>query len=615
MNPTIRHAGLVLAAVALACAGERVKKLSAASAEAQGKAAAAPAAAAAAAPAAAAAAAVDKAQSDAAPAAAAVAAAPASAAAAADKLKADAAAAADKLKADAVAAADKLKADAAAAAEKAKVDSAAAAAAVLAAQVKPAVLALPANNKAAVAIQLRFRTGAVDDPPGKAGITNLAARVMVEGGAGPLDTKALIGALFPIAADLDARVDEEQTTFFAKVHRDALGTLVPILGDVLLKPRWDAKEFDRIKESVVNDLEKRLRQGDDENLGKAALASLMYRGHAYERLVLGHVSEVKRITLEEAKAHAARVFISSRLTIGIAGGYPAELPEQLVKTLTALPPTGAPAVAIGSSKTNGKPRFLLVEKQGASTAISLGQPWDLNRTSPDWPAMSVAHSAIGEHRQFNGRLMQRLREWRGLNYGDYAYIEHFVQDGFDPSTAQTGLARHQQELTVWLRPVQNENRLFAVRAALYELQRSVSTEPFTQPEVAQTKGFLDGYLLLFDQTDTRKLGYALDDAFYGTSNYLSGLRKALDTVTPEAVNAAWKKWVDPSKLQIVLVGPDMAAVKKALLANAPTPIVYQDATVKRPQAQLDADAEIARLSFGPLTDADVEVVPVEKLFE
>ena len=573
----------MLAAVALACAGERVKTLSDAAAEAQGKPAV-------------------------------VAAAPAMPPpAAADKLKADAAVAADKAKAEAAAAADKVKADVAAAAEKVKADAAAAAAAITA-QVRPAVLALPANNKAAVAIQLRFRTGAVDDPPGKAGITNLAARVMVEGGAGPLDTKALIGALFPIAADLDVRVDEEQTTFFAKVHRDALGTLVPILGDVLLKPRWDAKEFDRIKESVINDVEKRLREGDDENLGKAALASLMYRGHAYQRLIQGHVSELKKITLEEAKAHATRVFTSGRLTIGVAGGYPAGLPEQLATALTALPRTGAPAVAVGQ-KAPGRPRFLLVEKQGASTAISLGQPWELSRTHPDWPAMSVAHSAIGEHRQFNGRLMQRLREWRGLNYGDYAYIEHFEQDGGDASTAQTGRARHQQEFTVWLRPVQNENRLFAVRAALYELQKSVSTEPFTQTEVAQTKGFLDGYLLLFDQTDARKLGYALDDAFYGTSNYLTGLRKALDAVTPEAVNAAWRKWVDPSKLQIVLVGPDMAAVKKTLLANAPSPIVYQDATVKRPPAQLDSDAEIARLSFGPLTEADIEMVPVERLFE
>ena len=594
MNPTIRRAGLWLAAALLACAGEPVKKAS--DAAAQTSPAAAPVAAV---PAPAAAVPV-------APAAPATPALPGTAAAAAE----------GQLKAEAALAAGQLRATAAAAAEKVKAEAVAAAAALQ--PVVPSVLALPANNKAAVAIQLRFHTGAVDDPPGKAGITYLAARVMVEGGAGALDTKALLGALFPIAAELDVRVDKEQTTFFAKVHRDALGTLVPILGDVLLRPRWDAREFERIKDSAINDLEKRLRQGDDENLGKAALSALLYRGHPYERLTRGHASELKRLTLEETRAHAARAFTASRLTVGVAGGYPATLPTQLVQTLTALPASAAPAppvLPVAGLDSPGKPRFLLVEKQGASTAISIGLPWALGRKSPDWPAMAVAGSAIGEHRQFNGRLMQRLRESRGLNYGDYAYLEHFEQDGFDASTAQTGRARTQQEFTVWLRPVQNENRLFAVRAALYELQRSLDAEPFSQAEVAQTKGFLDGYLLLFDQTDARKLGYALDEAFYGNSHYLSGLREALGAITPEAVNAAWKKWVDPAKLQIVLVGPGMAAVKKALLAGTPTPILYQDANVKRPQAQLDADAEIAKLTFGQLSEADIELVPVEKLFE
>jgi zinc protease len=479
----------------------------------------------------------------------------------------------------------------------------------------PQLLVLPANDKAAVAIQLRFRSGAVDDPPGKAGLTFLTARVMVEGGAGPLDAKALLGALFPIAAELDVRVDEELTTFHAKVHRDALEKLWPILADVLLRPRWEAREFERIREAAVNDVDKRLRQGDDENLGKEALHSLLCRGHPYQRLRLGHVSELKTISLEEVKAHAARVFTIDRLTIGIAGGYPETLPEQLVKALSGLPATGAPAVAVPQQRGPGRPRFLLVEKQGASTAISMGLPWELSRTSPDHPAMSVARSAMGEHRQFNGRLMQRLREARGLNYGDYAYIEHFVQDGWNAATAQTGVARRQQAFSVWLRPVQNENRLFAVRAALYELERSLGAEPFSPAEVARTKGFLDGYILLFDQTDSRKLGYALDAAFTGPADYLAGWRKALDAVTPEAVNAAWRKWVDPSRLQIVMVGPDMTAVKQAILANQPTPIRYQDASVKRPQQQLDADAEIARHPFGAIGESDVEIVPVEKLFE
>ena len=480
------------------------------------------------------------------------------------------------------------------------------------------LLTLPATAGSIVNIQLRFRTGAVDDPPGKSGLTYLTARVMTEGGTQALDAKSLLNALFPLAAELSARVDEEQTTIVARVHKDNLAKFLPIVTDVLLHPRWDPEEFKRLREAAVNDVEKRLRQGDDENLGKSALAETMYRDHPYGRIPLGHVSDLKSMSLQDLQAQAARVFTADRLTIGVSGGYPAHLGEDVAKTLAALPPKGEAIPAVPPARPHG-PRFTLVEKNADSTAISMGYPWPLSHKDPDWAAMSIARSAMGEHRQMNGRLMQRLREMRGLNYGDYAYIEHFEQAGYDAVTAQTGRARHQQDFTVWLRPVRDDNRLFAVRAALYELNRSLHEEPFTPAEVEQTKGFLDGYILLMDQTDARKLGFALDDAFYGMSGFLGAWRTSLRDVTADQVNAAWRKWVDPAKLEIVMAGKDMASVRKAILSGEPTPIAYQrDATGKAPEkpaAQLATDKEMAAFPFGARGDGDVVVAPVDQLFE
>ncbi|TMA30575.1 MAG: insulinase family protein [Deltaproteobacteria bacterium] len=480
------------------------------------------------------------------------------------------------------------------------------------------LLVLPLTTQAIVDIELRFRSGAVDDPPGKAGLTVLTARVMAEGGTQALDAKSLLNALFPLAADLGVRVDKEQTTFIARVHRDNLAKFLPIVTDVLLHPRWDPQEFKRLREAAVNDVEKRLRQGDDENLGKESLSELMYRDHPYGRLTLGHLSDLKSMTIADLQAHAARVFTADRLTIGVAGGYPPHLGEDVAQTLSALPPKSEPPPAVPQAHPHG-PRFLLVEKNADSTAISMGMPWALSHKDPDWAALSIARDAMGEHRQFNGRLMQRLREMRGLNYGDYAYAEHFEQEGGDAATAQTGRPRRQQDFTVWLRPVRDDNRLFAVRAALYELSRSLKEEPFTAQEVEKGKGFLDGYILLFDQTDARKLGYALDDAFYGVSNFLGTWRASLRNVTVEQVNAAWRKWVDPSKLEIVMAGKDMASVRKIILSGEPTPIQYQrDATGKtpdKPAEQLAVDKAMASFPLGAHGDADVVMVPVDQLFE
>ena len=480
------------------------------------------------------------------------------------------------------------------------------------------LLELPPNQNAIVNVQLRFRTGSLDDPRGKAGLTFLTARVMAEGGTQALSAKQLLEALFPLAAELDIRVDKELTTFIARVHKDNLAKFLPIVTDVVLHPRWDPAEFRRLREEAVNDIEKRLRQGDDENLGKECLQETMFRGHPYERLILGHASDLKSMNVQELQQHAGRVFTADRLEVGVSGGYPENLGRDVAQVLSALPAKSQTPAAIPEARPHG-PRFLLVEKSADSTAISVGMPWTLSRADEDWPAMSIARSAFGEHRQFNGRLMQRLREARGLNYGDYAYIEHFRQEGGDAAAAQTGRARQQQEFTIWLRPVRNENRLFAVRAALYELARSLGDEPFSAEEVEQTKGFLDGYILLFDQTDARKLGYALDDQFYGMSAFLASWRSALRGVSADQVNAAWRKWIDPAKLEIVLAGSDMASVKKTVLSDDPTPIHYQqDArgkTAEKPAAQLATDREIEKFPFGAKGDADVQVLSVDRMFE
>ena len=57
-----------------------------------------------------------------------------------------------------------------------------------------------------------------------------------------------------------------------------------------------------------------------------------------------------------------------------------------------------------------------------ATAVSAGFPTRVTRKDDDWYPLLVANSYLGEHRTFNGVLMNELRGKRGLNYGDYSYI-------------------------------------------------------------------------------------------------------------------------------------------------------------------------------------------------
>src|SRR6185503_8767504 len=127
---------------------------------------------------------------------------------------------------------------------------------------------------------------------------------------------------------------------------------------------------------------------------------------------------------------------------------------------------------------------------------------------------------------------------RGLNYGDYSYIEHFVQEG-GSTFALPNTAREQQYFSIWIRPVANENRLFALRESLWELDRLIN-QGMSEKDFESTRRFLLNYSNLWVQTLSRRLGYRLDSKFYGIEDYIAEVQKRLPTITRDQVNAAIK---------------------------------------------------------------------------
>jgi zinc protease len=474
----------------------------------------------------------------------------------------------------------------------------------------PSLIALPPAARDTVSFRIHFRSGAADDPRGKEGITALAAKLMAEGGTERLSAAELQTALYPLAAELKVQVDKENTVFVGRCPKAALDRFLPIFTEVVRRPRFDAAELERLRAEAIDRIGKTLRTENDEELGKEALGLMLYGGHPYGHPTTGTVQGLKAVTLPELRAHAAKVFGRSRLTVAVAGGYPSGLPEQVDKMMEALPP-GVPPAAIPPPKPEG-PRYLLVEKPGLPTAISMGLTWPVKRGHPDFIPLVVAVSALGEHRQGGAfRLFRELREIRGLNYGDYAYPEFFRQAG-GSAAPEVNVGRSHQELSVWIRPVEPAHRLFAIRAALHELDKWVR-QGLTAEELEQVKGFLSGYTLNFEQTDLRRLGYAIDDRFYGLDgSYLASLRKRIQGLTLEEVNGAIKKHVDLSRLKVAVATHDAAKLRKEMLAGTPSPITYP---VPKPDAVLTADKVIERFALGIEGETDVKVVPVTQLFE
>lgn len=479
---------------------------------------------------------------------------------------------------------------------------------VMAHTAQEVLLSEPGNP--VVSIRIAFRTGSVDDPKGKEGLTALTAALMAEGGTKSYSSSDLIQALYPMAAELDAQVDREMTVFTGRVHRDNLEKFLPILAEVVLSPRMDAKEFDRMKVDAINDLTLRLRTSDDENLGKAALETMLApNGHPYAHPAVGTESGLKALTLQDAIAHRGVVFGQARMILGVAGGYDPDILAKFRAQISSLP-MGQPPIVVAAPEAAKDRNVLIVEKPAQSVAVSIGFDYDVTRADPDSYRLRVAMSYFGEHRQMIGDLMQTIREKRGMNYGDYAYGEKFVQEGGSRFSV-TNIPRHHQQFSMWLRPVQPENAVFAVRAALWRyddlLGAGLSKEDFES-----TRSYLMGYTRLWDQTTDRRLGWAIDNLWYGTPAYLEGFRSAMKTMTAEDVNAAVKKHLAARALQIAIITGDAKKLSDAILAGKPTPPVY---TSPKPPEIVKQDKEhIEAMPLG-VDAAHVKIVPTGAMFQ
>jgi zinc protease len=251
----------------------------------------------------------------------------------------------------------------------------------------------------------------------------------------------------------------------------------------------------------------------------------------------------------------------------------------------------------------------IVTRDTRSTAISMGFPIDVNRSSPDWPALAVATSYFGQHRSSNSYLYGRLREARGLNYGDYAYVEYFPRGMFQ-FTPDPNLARQQQIFQIWIRPVEVNTGVFTLRAALYEYGKLVR-DGLSREAFEATREFLTKYSNILTQTQSARLGYALDSRYYRIGDYNTHLRDALAKLSADDVNRVIQRHLAPNRLRIVIVTKDPKPFQDAVARNTPSPITYNS---PKPKDIMDEDAVIQayRIDVKP---ADVTVVPVEKVFQ
>ncbi|KUG09682.1 M16 family metallopeptidase [Solirubrum puertoriconensis] len=492
------------------------------------------------------------------------------------------------------------------------------------------VVELRQPNSAKVVVMLRFNNGSASDPKGKEGLAYLTAQLLTEGGTKELTSTHIKDLLYPMAARYGAFTDKEVTTFTFEVHRDHLDKFYPVLKGLMQTPTFTEADFNRLKSNQLNYVEQVIRASSDEDYSKFALEDQLFRGTRYQHMTRGNSAGVKSITLDDVKQFYAKAYGKNNLTIGLAGNYPEAFAKQLQKDMETLPTASLKPAVPKVSKPKGVQVEIVTKPDALGSAVYAGFPIETTRAKDDFAALMVANSYLGEHRKSYGKLYDKIRTTRSMNYGDYSYIEWYEAGG-NNMLPVPGTARRTNYASIWIRPVQIAEGLrkqyptelgdlkvghapFAFRLAMREMDGLVKNG-MSKEDFELTRTFLRSYTKLYGMTPAKQLGFLLDSKFYGRKNWLQELDGQLAKLTLDDVNKAIRKHWQTQNMYVTIVTDDSEAqpLAEVLKNNTPSPMSY--AKVVREGLPKEVVAEDEQVANYKLNVTTVKIVDTKDTFK
>ncbi|MES3025859.1 MAG: pitrilysin family protein [Pseudomonadota bacterium] len=460
-----------------------------------------------------------------------------------------------------------------------------------------------------VRFKLVFAAGSAHDPKGKEGLAELTASMVASAGSVERKTDEVTKELFPMAGSFNDQVDKEMTAFTGSIHKEKWNDFMAVTVPMLLTPGFREDDFKRIKAAQLNALQLDLKDNNEEEFAKERLQTNVYAGTSYDHPVLGTVKGIESITLDDVRDFYRKAYTQGAVRVGISGDVSDAMSASLRQALAKLPAgAGLPATAVPVGKMPNGLQVEIIEKNTRATAISLGLPLTVTRAHPDFPALWLAKTWFGEHRASSAQLYKRIREVRGMNYGNYAYIEAFPGGMFQffPTTSR---GRKAQLFEVWIRPVAPANAHFALRVALTEMGKMINGG-LSAEQFENTRDYLMKNVFVMTATQDQQLGYALDAQWHGTPEFTKMMRDGLSKLTVADVNAAMKKHLSATNLSVVAIAKDAAGLRDLLLSDSFSPIKYDG---DKPKSLLDEDAVIGNMKLGIRPEA-ITITPAKQVF-
>lgn len=383
-----------------------------------------------------------------------------------------------------------------------------------------------------VALEIRFRGGASLDAPDKRGAVNLMTGLLEEGAA-DMDARGFARATEALATSFGFDISDDSLSVSARFLTENKEASVALLRAALQEPRFDQDAIDRVREQVLSGI--RSDAKDPNEIASRAFDQIAFTGHPYATSLSGTEQSVTALTRDDLLAAHRAVLARDRIYIGAVGDItPKELGALMDDLLADLPERGAPIPPRAEVQI---PSGVTVVPFDTPQSVAIFGHSGIAQDDPDYFTALVLNQVLGGG-GFESRLMDEVREKRGLTYGVYSYL----------------MAKDLAE--VYLGSVSSANdRIADAIDVIRDEWAKAAAEGVTQTELDDAKTYMTGaYPLRFDgngpiaqiMVGMQMLGLPID--------YIATRNDRVEAVTLEDVERVAAELLNPEGLHFVVVG-------------------------------------------------------------
>lgn len=390
------------------------------------------------------------------------------------------------------------------------------------------------NELPLVSFSIRVLGGHSLDQKGKVGVANLMSQMMLEGTSDktPQELEKVLGEL---GAELNFSASDEYVTLTGSTLATNFDKVINLATEVLLKPRWDKVEWDRIKQETLSQIQQ--SSGNPGAIAQNVYAKLMYGENNMLAIpVMGSKADVDAITLEDVKSFYQKNLVANLASFHVAGDV--KQPQVLHSLKTLADKWAAGSVELPKAEAAlelNKAQIYFVDVPGAKQSfIKIGRRAMVANAKEYYPLVAVNHNLGGS---FSGQLFQILRLEKGYTYGAYSGVNRRNLGG-------VFTARSSVRSNVTLESLQTFRDILAGY-----------NEGFDEAELIRTKSVLAKQSARAFETTGNLMGVLQNISSYSLSdNYVSEQQAVLNNMTLQQANATISQYMDPDKMIYLVVG-------------------------------------------------------------